>query len=651
MNRISVDEMVEKLSNYDIISFDMFDTLILRPFDRPANLFNFLGEKYKLFNFYNLRVKASVQARNNKMQKKRNREVYLLDIYKELQKMCDIDPIEGASYEYEVEKKICYANPYMLEIFNKLIKMDKKIIIVSDMYFNKKQLIEILKKNGFDGYDEIYVSCEYEKSKKEGDLFNTLKQIYNDKKVIHIGDDYISDVENPKRVGWSSFYYEKCREYGQNLRQIGLSHNLFSIYSGIVNNHFYNGREAGYLTNKQYYYGYTYGGLFVLGYINWIYDYVKKHNVDKIIFLSRDGYILQKVFEKMYSEIPQDYIYWSRYSSILSTLTHDMPYFFYQFIDRIKKEEPNMTLEKLLESTDMMDFIKILHKYDLKPNQKLSENQVVSSIKQMFSENKKKLKEIEKKNSIAARKFIEPLIKGNKKICIVDIGWRGTGALSLKHLIEDEWKIDTEVIGLLGGASNSKKTRKDIFFQSGSLKSFMFSPSHNVDLANFHMKNVEIKNTVLEVLVSAPHPSFKKYTLAGGTVLPVFGSEENNSETISFLHKGILDFIKMFNKTSQNLPIKINISGRDAYLPIKYITQPDNLTCFLKYFGEYNFNIYAIDNKSSSSFETLEQRFDKIIKKTSYKKSGYYKFKKAIYLQIKKNRFFFKLYKKFRNRL
>ena len=53
---MSVGSFVEKLSSYDVISFDIFDTLIFRPFSEPTDLFYFVGEELGSMNFKELRI-------------------------------------------------------------------------------------------------------------------------------------------------------------------------------------------------------------------------------------------------------------------------------------------------------------------------------------------------------------------------------------------------------------------------------------------------------------------------------------------------------------------------------------------------------------------------------------------------------------------
>ena len=57
-DRKSVSETVSFLMQYEVISFDIFDTLIFRPFSEPTDLFFFLGEKTGILDFKRLRMQA-----------------------------------------------------------------------------------------------------------------------------------------------------------------------------------------------------------------------------------------------------------------------------------------------------------------------------------------------------------------------------------------------------------------------------------------------------------------------------------------------------------------------------------------------------------------------------------------------------------------
>lgn len=66
--RETPSELAEKLAEYDVISFDVFDTLILRPFSEPADLFFLMGAKlaYPDLSRFDRRWSGGPEKRNIK---------------------------------------------------------------------------------------------------------------------------------------------------------------------------------------------------------------------------------------------------------------------------------------------------------------------------------------------------------------------------------------------------------------------------------------------------------------------------------------------------------------------------------------------------------------------------------------------------------
>ncbi len=644
--REKIENLIEKLEKYDIISFDIFDTLILRPFDNPATLFHFMACHYNILDFYKVRIQASKTARDKKELEEGHREVTLEEIYQVLEKKYNIDAKKGAEIEFQYEKKFCYANPYMKEIFSILLKKKKRIIIISDMYYNTHQIEELLQKSGYLGYENLFVSCDYKKSKKEGTLFKTVRERYPKERIIHIGDNENDDIINSSKYGFESYYYPKCNLFAKELNNVTISSFLKSIYLGIVKNKFYNG----YLDNpnKYYYYGYTYGGLFVLGYANWIYKYVKQNNIEKVLFLSRDGYILNKLFSKFYNDIDSSYFYWSRHASICNAMERDLEYFYFQFIDRIKRNYPQLTIEQLLKKIELTEYSELLCKYELNSKEKISGENVIEKLKYMIEENIEILRKISQKNSNITKQILKPLINDKKKIAIVDIGWRGSGIISLKYLIEEKWKMQCEVTGLLAGTHYSKPNFSPVLFQKGILNAYMFSMLHNRNLTQYHEKEVELKNTIIEILISAPHSSFLKYSLQNNKVVSIFENEDKTNILLTKeIQKGEMDFVNDYLQIMGRDSFACNIAGADAYAPIKILSSEESLLkAFVNDFSQYHFNITALKMNEKEP-ETFSYRYKEIKKKSQKNQKIYKKIIKKIKRYLSKIK---KKLKKIRNK-
>ena len=82
----------------------------------------------------------------------------------------------------------------------------------TDMYLDSSTIEEILQNCGYDLTDvPIYVSSEYGKTKRSGNLFRTVLEHEEVEagKVLHIGDNLISDYLMPKKCGMKSFLYRR----------------------------------------------------------------------------------------------------------------------------------------------------------------------------------------------------------------------------------------------------------------------------------------------------------------------------------------------------------------------------------------------------------------------------------------------------------
>lgn len=202
----------KKINNYDVISFDVFDTLIERNVDNPTDIFYIVG--YKFFNnkekanqFKNNRIYAESLARRKKL----NGEVTINEIYLEL------DPIYNGlnnklmNCEIETEIEECRKKDNIFEYYEYALENNKDIYIISDMYLSKKIIEKMIKRCGYEGFKEIIVSNEYGVNKKNGELFKTVIKKYNidKRKMMHIGDSIKADILGSVKAGISFTWFPK----------------------------------------------------------------------------------------------------------------------------------------------------------------------------------------------------------------------------------------------------------------------------------------------------------------------------------------------------------------------------------------------------------------------------------------------------------
>ncbi|MBQ3790457.1 MAG: HAD-IA family hydrolase, partial [Lachnospiraceae bacterium] len=128
-------------------------------------------------------------------------EVTLSEIWEELSAVIHIPAEDGMRAEIEVEERLCKAISEMQIVWNRLLAQKKRLVILTDMYLPQEVLEQILAHNGYAGYERLMVSNTYRKSKADGSLYEELKAAYPGSRIIHVGDDPVSDVRNAKRHG------------------------------------------------------------------------------------------------------------------------------------------------------------------------------------------------------------------------------------------------------------------------------------------------------------------------------------------------------------------------------------------------------------------------------------------------------------------
>jgi predicted HAD superfamily hydrolase len=205
------DKLAKILSeDVDVISFDIFDTLLLRPVTSPQDIFRLAGKAAGVASFSSQRSEAAEKSKESLTESKQD---YLIwEIYETYSKMfnCSSEEAERlAEIEMQVEYDLLYPRKSVQLIYNEVLKSGKEIIITSDMYLPAEFLRKVLDKNGYTGYQRIYVSGE-EKVKKSGrgDLYKRVAEHYQADRILHMGDNYKSDFENAKKANFKAVYIE-----------------------------------------------------------------------------------------------------------------------------------------------------------------------------------------------------------------------------------------------------------------------------------------------------------------------------------------------------------------------------------------------------------------------------------------------------------
>lgn len=312
----NIEELKEKIAKSEVVSFDLFDTLLLRNVIHPTDIFKVVEFEYNDKNnlkleFYKIRILAEKLARNHS----KNEDVTLDEIYEFVKKRVGSAANELKQLEIEAEINFIIANNDMKEIYDYARSLQKKIYFITDMYLPSAVIKSILNRNGFENDYCLFVSCELNASKATGSIYAYIREkegLIEGVEWLHIGDNYQSDIINAERANISGYYYKKLSDRGSNVTTDSLGESIIKAIQ--LNQKYIRG-------SKDYWsrFGAEIASSIYIGLMLWLEKNVREK--DNIFFLARDGYFPFKLYQIMREHDPTlpegIYLYASRRAYVL----------------------------------------------------------------------------------------------------------------------------------------------------------------------------------------------------------------------------------------------------------------------------------------------------------------------------------------------
>ena len=354
--------------------------------------------------------------------------------------------------ELDIEYALITPHKEMEDVYKYAHSQGKTIILVSDMYLERSFVEKLLQKCGFCGYKKLYVSSETGLLKSTGNMFELIlkENSFDSNTVLHIGDAIKADWFLPKLSGIHSVCirtYTNHTLYGTGMSEKGIDYNM--LYS------FINNTVQG---SRYFRIGYETLGPVLYGFCHWLHEYKQQLGIGKLLFFSRDGQIMWKIYKKMFPKDPTEYVYVSR-RSLTVPLLHLYP------IEEIIDILPLYRLTTLKVALEVLGinqdpFVEeVIRKHGLKENMRVKKEDFLKGGKffDAFSELKKRICDTSEREFSALKDYFNG-VKLDDKTGIIDIGWRGSMQMALEKLlpfINPNVKIYGFFMGILRDSPNS----------------------------------------------------------------------------------------------------------------------------------------------------------------------------------------------------
>ena len=329
--------VIAALNGAQLVSFDIFDTLIERPLAQPADLFLALERRWKTSNpdrYLELsRARVEAEAIAKAALPNGIEEVSFDQIYESLALLLDLSSSEIEqlkALELELESQLLTFRPIGKKLYDLAKAMGKRVVYASDMYLPGDFIRSALEKNGFDPRDNLYLSCELGLKKKSGTMFAHLleAEAVGAEDVVHFGDNPIGDDAVPKAAGIRAYrlpraidrmrahqkYKSRFKMGGRGNRSMHESGLAYLIARRLFDNPFSPPDPDSYFGGSATELGYCGFGPCVADFALWLGQRVLENENDGIYFVARDGRIVMEAFNSLFPDLANRsaYIFGSR---------------------------------------------------------------------------------------------------------------------------------------------------------------------------------------------------------------------------------------------------------------------------------------------------------------------------------------------------
>ena len=571
------------------VSFDIFDTLITRPFYEPLDMFRIMDKDYRELthndvgiNFSKIRVISENICRENKRKTDPEcQEVTLDEIYDTIHTQYEIskdvlEKLKKKECEYEI--RFCKRRDTIHELYELALDMGKKVIFTSDMYLPEDVIVKILKENGYTEYTKLYLSSTVKKIKWTGDLY---RYVFKDMglepgEMIHMGDNFESDYKRAKELGMNSIHIPKTidvmtktnytnnlaqplikslpfwRDNAESIRFMGIRCMMAVVANKLFDNPFKTFDHRTDFNSDPYLIGYYALGMYVYGVTKWILDETND-SYDKVSFMARDGYLIlesYKIMKELYSNpAVEEYLYVSRKALIPVMIVDKLDFYKLSEIIEIQTHSPKNVIKyvKNILNIDEEKLEKLCKEQNISYTKKFQNNEEFNRYIKILVDNfydearhkekREKLKEYFNK------------IMGDKPATF-DVGYSGRPEFYLTHLCGKS--IDT------------------LFLNINRDDALEYSKVGNFKLKTYFEAKPTATGNAYELLFSKLAPSCIGYNITEKGVEPVFEKYENSyqvEQMVGIMQKAAIEFVSDI----------INIFKQDTdilYYQDYYITLP-----------------------------------------------------------------------------
>jgi len=581
LTKRDIDNLFGKIRRHDVVSFDIFDTLVERVIDKPNDLHPLMQPKVnellgdKLPDFPAARAAARDQAAEFAVEE----EILLKDRYDALERENKLPEGSGEKLmqiEQEFERAVCRTRWIGKTALEMAKSAGKRIILISDIFFDREFVEELLETSGISGWDQIYLSSEEGLLKHSGRLFDHVlkSEGVDPRKILHIGDNAHSDIRQGEAAGIDTFHIPDKAELTARLSDV-MKHydrvsapDVRSVLKGTIGHKLTSQAlpvGPGHSGGSAELFGYSIVGPIMYGFAHWIMSQAAEKGLTDIYFLARDGEIAKRCFDIMGRNLDgprTHYLLCSRRAVSVASI--------FEKTDIIRQLERNFTpcsLRLLLENrfgVDVDDLpVEVFEAHGYKSAEDRADWKVSEDrLRAFFSD--ERVASLIVQNARTERRLLTEHYRSSglgdpiRRVGFVDIGHSG----SLQAAI-------CSLMNLNGTHGMYFATKEDLQQTIGASQTAAgYCVNHIAE--NDHSTPYQRYLLMFELLFQNKSGSFVRFNQVGDTVQGEFldlAGEERRITFIETVHDSVCKFCCDFSQACEDLGVEPNISGQEIVTP------------------------------------------------------------------------------------
>lgn len=342
--------------DFDLLSLDVFDTLVWRAVPLPADVFYLVGRELirrravqpssPVESF----VRERINAENRAREKAPAREATLDEIYAEFPRgyLIDLAPADVARLEFEVEREVVRVNPDMRALLDRARARGMKTALVSDTYFSRAQILML---TAFVP-DYLLISSEYRLSKRLGLHRHLIEESgVPPGRILHAGDNHAADVEGPGNFNLARYWFRRFPGELAGAIDGELPH-VFSRRTACLTHHdagmtSLRGRMAFQCHTDHERWGAAVLGPVMAGFRDWVVERCLALGIDHVLCLMREGRILKEAIDGAGAPLKTSEFYVSRFAVLKAAIFDGREEELERFVFRPTPQKAGRILEQL----------------------------------------------------------------------------------------------------------------------------------------------------------------------------------------------------------------------------------------------------------------------------------------------------------------